>query len=279
MIAPADGIARTPDGVELHYTLRGQGDATAPRYALVHSLALNRDIWTPVAERLVAGGAQVLTYDCRGHGASTRAPGPYRLEHFAADLAALLDALGWDSAIVAGASMGGNVAQAFAIGYRERVTALGLVDTTAWYGPDAPKLWRERAEQAREKGLQALIGFQLTRWFGDAFRAAHPEVLQHFTEVFLANDLDCYAASCEMLGSFDLRQRIAGLPIPTAIIVGEEDYATPPEMARQLHEAIPGSTLEILPAARHLTPLERPAEIAARLQSLANRRATPASDG
>jgi 3-oxoadipate enol-lactonase len=82
-----------------------------------------------------------------------------------------------------------------------------------------------------------------------------------------------------MLGSFDLRQEIAGLPIPTAIVVGEEDYATPPEMARQLHEAIPGSTLEVLPGARHLTPLERPAEIAAILEALANRRGDTGGTG
>ena len=279
MAAPNGGIAHTSDGIELHYTLRGQANPAGPRYVLIHSLALNREVWAPVAERLAAGGAQVLTYDCRGHGASTRVPGPYTLDLFGADLAALLDAVGWRSTIVAGASMGGNVAQAFAIGHPERVETLGLIDTTAWYGADAPERWRERAQQAREQGLQALIGFQLTRWFSDQFRAEHPEVVQRFTEVFLANDLDCYAASCEMLGSFDLRPAIAGLPIPTAIVVGEEDYATPLEMARQLHEAIPDSTLEVLPAARHLTPLERPDEIAVVLAGLADRRGDPSGRG
>lgn len=266
------GTARVGDGVELAYTLRGEPLAGDRRFVLIHSLALNRDVWAPVAEQL-AVGAGVLTYDCRGHGASTRAPGPYSVELFAADLAALLDRVGWRSAIVAGASMGGSVAQAFATAYPDRVEALGLVDTTAWYGAEAPQQWETRARQAEEKGLASLIQFQLTRWFGDQFREAHPELLRRLSEVFVANDIACYVATCGMMGAFDLREAIARLRVPTAVIVGEEDYATPPDMARVIHSAIPGASLDVLPATRHLSPLERPDQIATLLTRLADRAA------
>jgi 3-oxoadipate enol-lactonase len=268
---PTSGVVRTDDGVELHYTLRGVDAPGADRFVLVHSLALDRDVWTPVAERLAAR-ARVATYDCRGHGESTRAPGPYSVELFARDLGAVLDALGWPSAIVAGASMGGSVAQAFAASAPHRVEALGLADTTAWYGPEAEKNWDTRARHAEETGLATLVDFQLSRWFADAFRQSQTDLMDRLKTVFLANDVRCYAASCRMLGTFDLREAVTGLRVPTAVIVGDEDYATPPEMARWLQSAIPGATLDILPATRHLSPLERADAVAGIIGRLADRR-------
>jgi 3-oxoadipate enol-lactonase len=266
-------VARTRDGVELQYTLRaatGSADGPRPRLALIHSLALDQHVWQPVAERLAAD-VDILTYDCRGHGSSGRPPGPYSLAQFADDLADLLDTVGWRTAAVAGASMGGSVAQAFATAHTERVLALGLVDTTAWYGPDAPQRWAERAEQAQARGLASLVDFQVTRWFSDEFREQHPEVVERNTRVFVANDIACYVATCHMLGAFDLRRAVAQLQVPTAVIVGEQDYATPVEMARALHQAIAGSSLHVLPATRHLSPLEQPDSIAHLLRALVDR--------
>src|ERR671911_1510882 len=101
--------------------------------------------------------------------------------------------------------------------------------------------------------MQGLVEFQASRWFSDDFRATRPEVLQRATAVFLANDFDCYAASCALLGDVDVRSHLPALRMPVTIVVGEEDYATPVDMARQLHAAIPHSSLTILPRARHLT--------------------------
>ena len=232
---------------------------------LVHSLAMNRDFWRPVAERL---DAQVLLYDCTGHGASAKPPGPYSVARFADDLARLMDHVGWEDALLAGASMGGCIALAFAGRYAKRVAALGLVDTTAWYGPDAPRQWDARARKALESGLAGLVDFQVTRWFGDAFRAAQPQLVSRCVQTFLKNDVQAYAATCRMLGAADLRGVLPEVRVPTTVIVGEDDYATPVAMARQLHEGIAGSRLAVLPNARHLTPLEKPSEIAAMLMEL-----------
>jgi 3-oxoadipate enol-lactonase len=257
----------TSDNCAFAYTLQPAPQFGAQRLALIHSLALDRSIWNGVAERL-DGQAEILTYDCRGHGQSDRTSESFTTELFAGDLAELLDHLGWPTAVVAGCSMGGCVAQAFAGMNPSRVNALGLIDTTAWYGEDAPKKWRERAAAARSKGLAGMVEFQVTRWFSDRFRTAHPELVKQMTEVFLANDLDCYAATCVMLGDADLRPILPSLRMPVAVIVGEEDYATPVAMAQQLHEAIRGSTLTILPGGRHLTPVECPDQIAAQLLEL-----------
>jgi 3-oxoadipate enol-lactonase len=261
----SDGVAVTRDGTRLSYTLRERG-GSARRIALIHSLAMDRTFWQPVMDLLP--NASVLTYDCRGHGASDKPTGPYTIELFAQDLADLLDHIGWQSALVAGASMGGCVSIAFAATYPARTTALGLFDTTAWYGAEAPKQWAERADQAVEKGLASLVGFQTTRWFGDGFRASRPDVVKQCVDVFLRNDVKAYSETCRMLGAADKRGAIAAFRMPTAVVVGEEDYATPIAMAQALHDGIAGSTLTMLKGARHLTPLEQPERIATELERL-----------
>lgn len=266
----AAGVFKTSDGCPIAYRIHSAGHPTAHRMVLIHSLALDAGIWDGVVTSL-AGQAEVLRYDCRGHGRSGRHAESFTTGLFARDLAELLDHVGWQTSLLAGCSMGGCVAQALAGLYPGRVAALGLIDTTAWYGDDAPRLWRERGAAARSKGLAALVDFQITRWFGDQFRSVHPELVSATTGVFLANDVDCYASSCVMLGEADLRPWLPMLRMPVAVIVGEEDYATPPVMAQQLHEAIQGSTLTIIPGARHLTPIECPDQIAAQLLALTER--------
>lgn len=252
------------DGTRLAYSLTGTGPA---RVALTHSLAMDHAFWAPVAARL-APHATVLTWDCRGHGASGKPQGPYTAEQFADDLADIFAAIGWSSAVVGGASMGGTVTLAFAGRHAGKVKGLGLFDTTAWYGPDAPQQWAERADKALAAGLGALVGFQRTRWFSDAFRDAHPDVVQACVDVFLNNDVHAYAETCRMLGAADLRQVLPAIAVPTRIVVGEEDYATPPAMAQALHAAIAGSTLTVYAGGRHLTPLETPDRIADELRSI-----------
>ena len=183
--------------------------ASPRRATLVHSVAMDRQFWQPVAERL-AKDAAVVTFDCRGHGASDKPTGPYTVEQFADDIADMLDHLGWDKTLIAGASMGGMVALAFAGRHPSRTSALGLIDTTAWYGPEAAKNWAGRANQAVEKGLASLLDFQTTRWFGDEFRAKRTDVVQQCIDIFLKNDVPAYVEACHMLGRADLR---AALPM------------------------------------------------------------------
>lgn len=259
----------TSDGCAIAYR-RFPAIPGAPRLSLLHSLALDSSMWDDVVTHL-SGQVEILTYDCRGHGRSGRPKTPYIPGLFARDLAELLDHVGWATAAIAGCSMGGCVAQAFAIHYPQRVEALGLIDTTAWYGREAPVKWRERAATAHSKGLAGMLDFQTTRWFTDGFRDAHPEIVKAVARVFLGNDLDCFAATCLMLGDVDLRSGLPLLRMPVSVIVGEEDYATPISAAQQIHQSIAGSTLTILRPGRHLTPIECAEQIAEQLLMLLQR--------
>lgn len=260
-------FAFAADGARLRYGVEGTGPT---RLALTHSLAMTGEFWRPLIDRL-GDKFTVLTWDCRGHGASDKPAGPYSAEQFGDDLASVFEAAGWDKAICAGASMGGTVTLAFAAAYPEKVAALGLFDTTASYGAGAPEAWEERASKARAEGLASLTAFQKTRWFSDAFREANPGLVERCVQIFCENDIDAYQETCRMLGSADLVATLEHVSVPTIILVGEEDYATPPAMAENMHKHIAGSTLEIIPAARHLSPLECPALLADRLSLLAQK--------
>ncbi len=257
-------FATTRDGTRLGYTILG--DANAPKkVALIHSLAMDRAFWMPVAEKL-AHEAAVLVIDCRGHGKSDKPKGPYSVEQFADDLADVMDAIGWKQATIGGCSMGGCVTLAFAIRHPERVKSLGLFDTTACYNDLAA--WEERAEKGVSGGLSVLIPFQKTRWFSDKFNAEHPDVVQQCVDVFVANEPHAYHASCLLLGHADMRAGLASINVPTRIAVGEEDYATPPAMAEEMHRGIKGSTMSVIPGARHLSPMEVPDVIAGKLREI-----------
>ncbi len=259
--------AKTRDGVSISYEIVGDKNSSR-RVALVHSLAMDKEFWRPVADILVKDGIASLIYDCRGHGASDKPAGPYTAEQFADDLADVMSATGWEKACVAGASMGGVVSIAFGQKHPARTQGLGLFDTTSWYGETAPKDWSERASKAREEGLKGLIAFQKTRWFSDAFRENNVAVVDACIDVFLRNDVSAYAEACTMLGSADLRKGLGALKMPVRIAVGEEDYATPVAMSQALHGAITGSSINVIKNGRHLTPLEVPETIAAELRTL-----------
>jgi 3-oxoadipate enol-lactonase len=256
---------RTRDGSEIAYrVLAGTG---AGRIALIHSLAMDNHFWDRAAAGL-GGAGEVLLFDCRGHGASAKSAGPYSCELFADDLADVMDAVGWDTAAIAGASMGGCVTLAFAAAYPKRVRGLGLIDTTAWYGDKAPEQWEERAQKAAQNGMASLVGFQKSRWFSAGFAEKNPGVVQAAVDVFLANDVACYVETCRMLGRFDGRGALPRFNFPTRIAVGSEDYATPPAMAELMCSAIPGASLQLMPGAAHFTPMECPEIVAGILRTI-----------
>jgi 3-oxoadipate enol-lactonase len=255
---------RLRDGTRLVYDMHGRDDGR-PRLALIHSLGMDRRFWDRTIP-LLTDNAAILAYDCRGHGASDKPKSPYLIEQFADDLAELMDHVGWKSAIVAGASMGGCTTLAFGQRHPARALALGLIDTTAWY--NAEDKWEERAVKATCAGLASMVDFQVTRWFTDGFRAKHPAIVKENVDRLLANDPAAFAATCRMLGACNLETGLPRMTMPAAVMVGDEDYATPVAMSETLHHGIKNSTLTVFKSARHLTPLEVPEHVAAELQRL-----------
>jgi 3-oxoadipate enol-lactonase len=232
------------------------GDGPEPAVLLLHSLAMDHSIWD-VHAASIEQVAPVLRPDLPGHGRSAPV-GEVTVEWMADQVAAMLDEQPWDHYVVAGLSLGGCVAQSLTIRRPDLVAALCLVDTTAWYGPDAAEAWSGRAEKARTEGFDSLSGFQLDRWFGPAFRREHPEVGEALLDTFRANDIDSYGHVCRAMGAFDARGALAGIDVPTRVLVGELDPATPLPHAELLARSIPGATLRVVPGAGHMSPVEDP---------------------
>ncbi len=235
----------------------GTGDPVV----LLHPLALSGELWQPLAEAL-ASEFQVFAPDQRGCGGTSWDGGSFTLEDMADDLAQALDTLAVGPVHLLGMSMGGGVAMSFAARHPDRVRSLTLADTTAWYGPDAVSAWAERAEKAASVPREKQVTFQVDRWFSEPFVRDHPSEVERVVRIFVATDSRAHAAACVAMGAFDARDRLPSITAPTLVMVGEHDYATPPDMARTLAEGVPGATLRVLPELRHMSLIERP-ELAA----------------
>jgi 3-oxoadipate enol-lactonase len=247
----------------------GVGD---PTVVLLHSLALDHAIWDDIVENLRTD-CRTIAFDLPGHGASRDLP-CYSIEEMADVIGAALSVEVTRPVVVVGLSLGGCVAQAVAIRHPHLLSGLVLADTTAWYGPDAPQAWAQRAQQATDAGLNSLADFQLTRWFTEAYRLANPDTCRRLLDKFSDNDIDRYRQTCASMGAMDLRDGLSGLATPTAILVGDQDAATPIAMAEDMQRRIHGADLEIIPGCRHLSVIERPDVITAAIRRLVASTAT-----
>lgn len=244
------------------------GDPARQPVVLLHPLALAGEVWRPLGTALAAD-FHVLAPDQRGHGRTSWDRDRFSIEDMAGDLVDALGTLGIESAHLLGMSMGGSVALTFAGLYPERVRSLVLADTTAWYGENAVTTWNERAAKAVAVPRENQVPFQVDRWFTEAFRTSHPSEVQRVVDIFVDTDSEAHAAASRAMGEMDSRHLLPSITAPTLVLVGEEDYATPPAMARELADGIPGATLRVLPALRHLSLVEQP-ELAATVRDHLN---------
>jgi 3-oxoadipate enol-lactonase len=240
--------------IQINYELSGKKGA--PVVVLSHSLSTNLRMWNPQIDALNPY-FQVLRYDTRGHGATEAPSGPYTLELLAEDVIALLDALGMDRVHFVGLSMGGMIGQCLGLNHPHRLMSLVLCGTASVIPPEAQPVWQERLDKVRKKGMEALSEETLERWFTPAFLRQNPPVVKLIREQILTTPVAGYIGCAEAIRRLNYLDRISGMKTPTLIIVGEDDPGTPVSASEAMHERIPGSTLVVLPSARHLSNVEQ----------------------
>ena len=242
------------NGVELYYELAGPEDA--PAVAFSNSLGTTAAMWDPQWAALTSR-FRCLRYDTRGHGRSEVVDRPFSVDDLAADLAALMEAVGVRRAHVVGLSLGGMTGQALAVTRPERLDRLVLCATSAYMPPAST--WQERADTVRARGMAALSDAVMTRWFTPAGRVAPGAAATRAT--FETIDPVGYARCCEAIGAMDLRGRIGAIRAPTRVVAGAEDPSTPVAMAKEIVGLVPGAELVVVPDAAHLISIEQPAAL------------------
>lgn len=248
------------------YDIAGEG----PWLTLLHSVGLStREGWrgqiAPLAQHF-----KVLSFDFRGLGESGRGTEPLGVDTFVRDLETLLTRLGVARTALMGVSLGGFVAQAFALHRPDLVSALVLVSTTCKIFEGHAGRRAERNARIREQGMAAAAAHQLTSHFPAEFVAAHPDVMDWYERHYLANDPDSYIAIMDDLGRFDSRARLGTIRCPTLIVAGGADNTSvagrqPLDSATTLHKLIPGAELSVIAGAHHYPQLDHAADFNARV--------------
>jgi 3-oxoadipate enol-lactonase len=242
----------------MNFSERGKGMPVL----LIHGYPLSQRIWEPQLEGL-SDHFKIITPDLRGHGGSQAVPGPYSMEIFADDLAALLDALEINQkVVVCGLSMGGYVAMAFYRKYAARMKALILTATRA--ADDTPQARAGRdatAEIARAGGIAPVVEGMLPKMFAPGTLLANQHLVDQVKSIMMSISLEGVLGDLQgMKDRLDSRPMLNGMDIPTLVVHGVEDQIIPTQEAVDMHNSIPGAQLELIPESGHLVNLERPNE-------------------
>lgn len=237
---------------------------------LLHAFPLNSTMWQAVVSAL-AGVAPAVLVDLPGLGESPLpAHGSPSLDVSADAVVAVLDRLGYRRAVLAGVSMGGYVAMGVGRRHPDRIAGLALIDTKAEADGDEARANRLRMADTvlGETGTRALAPM-LDTLLGRTSHARRPQVVDTVRAWLQAAPPSGVAWSQRAMAARpDSTAVLAGLDVPAAVVVGEEDELTPPSVAAAMAGLMPDAVLTVVPRAGHLCPLEAPDAVAHALAAL-----------
>jgi 3-oxoadipate enol-lactonase len=248
------------DGTPLNVLIEGKADA--PALLLSNSLGTNLHMWDEQAKAM-SKYFRVVRYDQRGHGKSGAPNGAYSMERLGRDALAVLSALDIPRAHFCGLSMGGMTGMWLARFASDRIDKLVLSNT----GPKSltPDSWNARIKAVLSKGIGAVADAVLGIWFTREFRDRDPKAIARMREMLIATDPQGYVGCCAAIRDMDQRWGIGDIKLPTLIIAGNEDKATPLAQSEFMANRIAGAELTILKAG-HISNVEQAAPFTAALE-------------
>ncbi|MFE0103255.1 alpha/beta fold hydrolase [Streptomyces sp. NPDC059009] len=252
-------------GVTLQYDDHGP-EAGVP-VVLVHGHPFDRTLWAPQAEVLAAAGYRVIVPDLRGYGESEVVRGKVLLGDFADDIAGLLDRLGLDRVVIGGVSMGGQITMEFQHRHPERVRGLVLCDTSPVAETEEGRAFRNGlADRLLAEGMGGYADEVIDKMIAPRNVVALPDVAAHVLGMMRGTDPEGAAAALRGRAERrDHRDTLAGVRVPTLIVVGADDVYTPVADAEAMRELIPHAVLVVVEGAGHLPNLERAERVSAEL--------------
>jgi pimeloyl-ACP methyl ester carboxylesterase len=215
-------------------------------------------MWEPQFELADHGWHIIAPEFAKDAVGSTAGATTVTMDTYAGEAIDLLDALHVDDAVIGGCSMGGYLAFALYRRAPNYIRGLLLADTRAQADtPEALESRKKMLQLVADKGTPAVADEMVPKLLGETTRKTRPEVVDRVKSIALASSAQAVAG---MIRALMTRQDsvaiLSSIHLPTLIVVGEEDTLTPPAMSEQMHKAIAGSALAILPKAGHLPNLE-----------------------
>jgi pimeloyl-ACP methyl ester carboxylesterase len=249
--------------MQLEQLTAGKGSLTAVRtgagrdVVVLHSLLSDRHAFDPVLPALAAKYRVTLINLPGFHGSQ-----PCMLPLMDAYVAAVEDGFQEfkvaGDAILIGNGFGGTVALAFAMAHPERVAKLVLSDAAAGFPPEGRKAFEVMAAKVAEAGLGSIAEIAVKRVFSPAYLAAHPEAIEERKAVLLEIDPKAFQHACKILQEADLEPLLHRMQVPTLVVCGEFDQATPPPLNKSIADKVAGARYVELPGCGHCPPLEQP---------------------
>ncbi len=249
--------------MQLQQLTAGHGALTAVRagqgrdLVVLHSLLTDRQAFDPVLDALAAR-LRVTLFNLPGFHGSEPAVAAL-IEAYVARIEDGFDEFGIGrDAILLGNGFGGTLALAFALAHPERIGKLLLCDAAAGFPGEGKQAFAVMAEKVAEGGLGAIAEIAAKRVFSPAYLAAHPQAVEERKRVLLDIDPKAFCAACATLQQADLVPLLHRLRVPTLVLCGEFDQATPPALNKLIAEKVPNARYVELPGCGHCPPLEQP---------------------
>ena len=230
----------TVNDIELNYKLEGDGEETI---VLVNGLADDLETWVLQVDDFLAEGYRVLRFDNRGIGASSYPAGPYSSRMLADDAKALVDSLGITDFHLMGVSMGGMIAQEYALAYPADLRSVTFACTYAAPGPFCSRMFSMWADMAPVLGVPFVMR-DVTLWaFTLPFFEQRTAELEEFETAmrYMNQPVHAYLAQLAVIQGHDTTSRLGEITTPSLVLAGEEDILIPVALSRRIHEGIPGS--------------------------------------
>src|SRR5436189_1152199 len=214
------------NGIDINYRLEGDGERTV---VLVNGLADDLETWVLQMDDLLGAGYRVLRFDNRGVGQSSAPTGPYTTKLLAEDVKAVVDELGLCDFHLVGVSMGGMIAQEYAIAYGDDLRSLTLGCTYAEPGPFCSRMFAMWADMAPELGIPFVMR-DVTLWaFTVPFFEERESELGEFETAmrYMDQPVHAYLAQLAVIQGHDTVNRLGEITTPSLVMAREEDSLNP----------------------------------------------------